>query len=221
MGVLYERCRCRSCVYRGVGWIKRASRRCAGHVDWVVGAVVDVIDAVAASRRCAARYATHPGRGHRALETNNPGRAAGASDAIDGGDREHVVMFGDQRYGVRGLEKSVLRSAEDRLLTSRAAIDGLGVSFHVDALNLYEARHRAAFVKQASAEPGVSEEARSSVTSRPCSMMATSALPSTTSFCALLYFGRPENPAAVRSASGSRSLPASMTRRVWRKSLRR
>jgi probable HAF family extracellular repeat protein len=35
------------------------------------------------------------------------------------------------------------------------------------------------------------------------------------------YFGRPENPAAARSASASRSLPASMTVRVWRRSLRR
>ena len=31
-------------------------------------------------------------------------------------------------------------------------------------------------------------------------------------------FGRPENPAAVRSASASSSLPSSMTTRVWRRS---
>jgi len=76
-----------------------------------------------------------------------------------GAERGHVVTFGDRRYRVRGLEKNPSYEVlKINLLASRAAIDGHGESVHVDTLDLYQARHRAAFVKQASAELGVSEE---------------------------------------------------------------
>jgi DNA primase len=76
-----------------------------------------------------------------------------------GDEREHVITFGDRRYRVRGLEKNPSYEVlKINLLASRAAIDGHGESVHVDTLDLYQARHRAAFVKQASAELGVSEE---------------------------------------------------------------
>lgn len=76
-----------------------------------------------------------------------------------GAEREHVVTFGDRRYRVRGLEKNPSYEVlKINLLASAPAIDGHGESVHVDTLDLYQARHRAAFVKQASAELGVSEE---------------------------------------------------------------
>lgn len=76
-----------------------------------------------------------------------------------GAEREHVVTFRDRRYRVRGLEKNPSYEVlKINLLASAPAIDGHGESVHVDTLDLYQARHRAAFVKQASAELGVSEE---------------------------------------------------------------
>lgn len=85
-----------------------------------------------------------------------------------GAEHEHVLTFGDRRYRVRGLEKNLSYEVlKINLLASRRfgtpdegrpSIDGGGESVHVDTLDLYQARHRAAFVKQAAAELGVAEE---------------------------------------------------------------
>ena len=65
-------------------------------------------------------------------------------------EQEVLLEVGDRRYRVRGLDKNlsydVLRV---NLLASRE--DG----FHVDTLDLYSARQRAAFVKQSAVELGV------------------------------------------------------------------
>ncbi len=75
---------------------------------------------------------------------------------------EVVIRLGDRRYRVRGLAKNmsydVLRV---NLLVSRPAAGG--EAFHVDTLNLYAARQRAAFLRQASdelhlAEPALKED---------------------------------------------------------------
>jgi DNA primase len=75
---------------------------------------------------------------------------------------EVVIRLGDRRYRVRGLAKNmsydVLRV---NLLVSRPAAGG--EAFHVDTLNLYAARQRAAFLRQASdelhlAEPTLKED---------------------------------------------------------------
>ncbi|MBP9825311.1 MAG: toprim domain-containing protein, partial [Thermoanaerobaculia bacterium] len=66
---------------------------------------------------------------------------------------EVVIELGDRRYRVRGLAKNLsYDSLKVNLLVSR------GEGFHVDTIDLYAARQRAAFVKQASVELGVKED---------------------------------------------------------------
>lgn len=76
-----------------------------------------------------------------------------------GAEHEHVMTFGDRRYRVRGLEKNLSYEVlKVNVLASRPTIDSAGESVHVDTFDLYQARHRAAFVKQAAAELGVAED---------------------------------------------------------------
>jgi len=66
---------------------------------------------------------------------------------------EVTLTFGDRRYRVRGLSKNLSYDClRVNLLASRE--EGL----HVDTLDLYSARHRVAFVKQAAVELGASED---------------------------------------------------------------
>src|SRR5579863_1168208 len=66
---------------------------------------------------------------------------------------EIVIAQGDRRYRVRGLGKNLSYDLlKINLLASRN--DG----FHVDTLDLYSARQRAVFVKQAAIELGVKED---------------------------------------------------------------
>lgn len=85
-----------------------------------------------------------------------------------GADREYVLSFGLRRYRVRGLEKNLSYEALKVNLLASAPSDAIAVSHtvdgvaaqgvHVDTLDLYQARARAAFVKSAATELGVSEE---------------------------------------------------------------
>jgi DNA primase len=85
-----------------------------------------------------------------------------------GADREYVLSFGPRRYRVRGLEKNLsYESLKVNLLAAApmVEIDRAGhpdesrpQAVHVDTLDLYQARARAAFVKSAAAELGVAEE---------------------------------------------------------------
>ncbi|MGH8573162.1 MAG: toprim domain-containing protein, partial [Gammaproteobacteria bacterium] len=76
-----------------------------------------------------------------------------------GAEHEHAMTFGDRRYRVRGLEKNLSYEVlKVNVLASRPAVDSAGESVHVDTFDLYQARHRAAFVKQAAAELGVAED---------------------------------------------------------------
>jgi DNA primase len=61
--------------------------------------------------------------------------------------------YGDRRYRVRGLEKNTSHDMlKINLLASKAE------AFHVDTLDLYSARQRAVFIKQAAIEMSVKEE---------------------------------------------------------------
>jgi DNA primase catalytic core len=86
-----------------------------------------------------------------------------------GADREYVLSFGPRRYRVRGLEKNLsYESLKVNLLAAApmVEIDRAGhpdesvhpQAVHVDTLDLYQARARAAFVKSAAAELGIAEE---------------------------------------------------------------
>ena len=66
---------------------------------------------------------------------------------------EVVLWLGDRRYRVRGLEKNLSHDLlKVNLLVSR------GEALHVDTLDLYSARQRLPFVKQAAAELGEAED---------------------------------------------------------------
>ena len=76
-----------------------------------------------------------------------------------GTERELVVAYGPRRYRIRGLDKNLsYELLKVNVLVSCPALDGDGDAVHVDTLDLYQARHRAAFVKAAAVELGVTEE---------------------------------------------------------------
>jgi len=65
-------------------------------------------------------------------------------------EQEVVIAVGDRRYRVRGLARNLSYDVmKVNLLATRAE------GFHVDTLDLYSARQRSAFVKQASLELGL------------------------------------------------------------------
>jgi DNA primase len=66
---------------------------------------------------------------------------------------EVLFTFGDRRYRVRGLSKNL---SFDALKVNVLVTQGEG--FHVDTLDLYQARQRAAYVKNAAAELGARED---------------------------------------------------------------
>src|SRR5690606_17984134 len=78
-------------------------------------------------------------------------RAAANVSAQREGD-EILLMQGDRRWRIRGLLKNTSASVlRINALVSRAD------TFHVDTLELYSARQRAAYIKQASEELSVEE----------------------------------------------------------------
>ena len=67
---------------------------------------------------------------------------------------EIILTFEDRRYRIRGLGKNLSYDLlRVNILVSRAE------NFHVDTLDLYSARQRAAFVKQAALEMQIAEDA--------------------------------------------------------------
>jgi DNA primase catalytic core len=66
---------------------------------------------------------------------------------------EVLITLGDRRYRIRGLAKNL---SYDLLKVNVLASRGEG--FHVDTLDLYTARQRAVFLKQAAIELGVKED---------------------------------------------------------------
>ena len=68
-------------------------------------------------------------------------------------DAEVVLVFGERRYRIRGLAKNL--SYE---LMKVNVLVAQGEAFHVDTLDLYAARSRAAYIAQAAIELKVSEE---------------------------------------------------------------
>jgi hypothetical protein len=85
---------------------------------------------------------------------NSPVPPAPAEEApIAQTDTELVLLYGDRRYRVRGHNKPLNPEAlKVNLLVSR------GERFHVDSLDLYQAKARAAYVKQAGIELGEAED---------------------------------------------------------------
>ncbi|MHA3916264.1 CHC2 zinc finger domain-containing protein [Halovulum sp. GXIMD14793] len=72
---------------------------------------------------------------------------------LERGDHELHLGIGDRSYRVRGFEKNLSYGALKVNLMARCSD-----LFHVDTLDLYQARQRAAFVHQASVELGQADE---------------------------------------------------------------
>ena len=67
---------------------------------------------------------------------------------------EVSITLGDRRYRVRGLQKNLSYA-----ILRVNLMAGRGDGFHVDTLDLYAARQRAVFIKQAAVEMGLKEDA--------------------------------------------------------------
>ena len=66
-------------------------------------------------------------------------------------DNEVVISLGDRRWRIRGLQKNMsYEQLRVNVLLSRPGAD----AYHVDTFDLYSARQRALFVKQAATELG-------------------------------------------------------------------
>ena len=84
-----------------------------------------------------------------------------ATSSVEAEVTEHdvIVRFGDRRYRVRGLSKNLSHEVlKVNLLASRPNLEALGEAVHVDTLDLYQARARGVFIKQAAVELGVKED---------------------------------------------------------------
>jgi DNA primase catalytic core len=82
------------------------------------------------------------------------GEAPEQEPAMDANERELILTLGDRRYRVRGLRKnSSYEVMKINLLVNSPA------GLHVDTLDLYAAKARQQFAKQAAAELGVEESA--------------------------------------------------------------
>ena len=78
---------------------------------------------------------------------------AAAEVPVEVNGEEIAITLGDRRYRVRGLSQNPSYS-----LLKVNLLAGRGDGFHVDTLDLYAARQRAVFIKQAAIEMGVKEE---------------------------------------------------------------
>jgi DNA primase len=87
------------------------------------------------------------------LETTAPEAVPVADVPCEHQGEDVIFCFADRRYRVRGLAKN---TAFDSLKVNLLA--GRGDHFHVDTLDLYGARQRAIFLKQAATELGVNED---------------------------------------------------------------
>lgn len=75
--------------------------------------------------------------------------APGASVALEAQGDERVLVLGDRKWRARPAGKSGAGELRVNVIVSR---EGARAAFFVDTLDLYAARHRAAFVKAAAAE---------------------------------------------------------------------
>jgi DNA primase len=96
---------------------------------------------------------SHPAPTPSPPASPSPSSAAPLSPAAEVEGDEVRFAFGDRRYRVRGLARN---TSFDSLRVNLLA--GRGDRFHVDTLDIYSARQRAAYVKQAAEELGAQED---------------------------------------------------------------
>lgn len=89
-------------------------------------------------------------------ETTNASPLPESPDNVTAEVSEHetIIELGDRRYRVRGISKNMsYDQLKVNVLVSRSD------NFYVDTLDIYSARHRAAYIKQASIELGLKDDA--------------------------------------------------------------
>jgi DNA primase catalytic core len=79
--------------------------------------------------------------------------------AADASEHEIVIALGDRRYRVRGLQRNLsYEQLKVNVLVSRvSSVRDAREAYHVDTLDLYSARHRAVYIKQAALELALEE----------------------------------------------------------------
>jgi hypothetical protein len=84
-----------------------------------------------------------------------PDAPANPADSIDANstDREIIIPLGDRHYRVRGLYKNTSVEHLKINLLVRS-----GDHFHIDGLDLYSAKQRQGFIKQATSELGINSD---------------------------------------------------------------
>ncbi len=91
------------------------------------------------------------------VATPEPPPPATTEVAAELKDEEVVIHLGHRRYRVRGLGRNL--SYDTLRVNLLVTLDADGEALHADSLDLYSARQRGAFVKQAASELGLREEA--------------------------------------------------------------
>jgi DNA primase catalytic core len=85
-----------------------------------------------------------------------PPQGREAQERID--DQEVVFRFGERRWRIRGLAQNTsYEQLRVNVLVSREEASGDAGPFHVDTLELYSARHRALYLKEACSELSLEE----------------------------------------------------------------
>ena len=89
-----------------------------------------------------------------------PAAAAAPSDLESRVPQEYTLAFGARRYRVRGLDKNThFEGLKVNVLVSAPGLEADGsIAMHVDTLDLYQARARAAFIAAAASELGVAAD---------------------------------------------------------------
>ena len=148
----------RSAVWLGRGKAKPVTTACSGNA--ATAAQADPIHPLAAKEKTLAASTEDS---EATLEPVLPAAAMPPAPSTpveaQSNDRELTLQQGDRRYRIRGLDKnSGYDSLKINLLVARESPDGQGEILHVDSFDLYQQRPRAAFIKQAAIELGVSED---------------------------------------------------------------
>jgi DNA primase catalytic core len=149
--------------------VEKAFARLIKNAEWIgKGAVIGGQGSVVSEKK--ETVSDPPAANHQSPTTNFPSLAAAADSDVEPAvsvfppaptceipveiKEEEIIMFqGERRWRIRGLSKNMSYDLlKVNLLVSQKE------SFHVDTLDLYCARHRTTFIKQAAVELGLHEE---------------------------------------------------------------
>jgi energy-coupling factor transporter ATP-binding protein EcfA2 len=111
------------------------------------------VSALAPGAPASSLVAASPMQSSPLAEPSSPAPVAAIEVSAEVREREVVIAFGERRYRVRGLDKNL---AHD-VLKVNLLVSGADGALHVDTFDLYQAKARALFARQAALELGVEE----------------------------------------------------------------